>query len=164
MSWASKRKTTRLEDGTYCLMGLFGVSMPMLYGEGHRAFRRLQEEIIRNSNDHSILAWSGEAWQAEEGLLAPSPAAFKNSGNIIQADYYPMSSMTIGLTNKGVHLLVEPAREKEAHLPVETVHERDLWEQSESDPLYMSALNCQEFGKPNRVIAICLRRDRKSVV
>ncbi len=34
MSWASKRQTTRREDEAYCLLGLFGVSMPMLYGEG----------------------------------------------------------------------------------------------------------------------------------
>jgi hypothetical protein len=29
----------------------------MLYGEGENAFRRLQEEIIKFSNDQSILAW-----------------------------------------------------------------------------------------------------------
>ncbi|KAH8665740.1 heterokaryon incompatibility protein-domain-containing protein [Tricladium varicosporioides] len=47
MSWASKRETTRIEDLAYCLMGLFGIYMPMLYGEGERAFIRLQEEILR---------------------------------------------------------------------------------------------------------------------
>jgi hypothetical protein len=41
MSWASKRETTRVEDLAYCLMGIFGVNMPMLYGEGERAFIRL---------------------------------------------------------------------------------------------------------------------------
>ena len=34
MSWASKRTTTRVEDRAYSLLGLFGVNMPMLYGEG----------------------------------------------------------------------------------------------------------------------------------
>lgn len=34
MSWASKRQTTRIEDISYCLMGLFDVNMPLLYGEG----------------------------------------------------------------------------------------------------------------------------------
>ncbi|KAK1997039.1 HET-domain-containing protein [Colletotrichum falcatum] len=38
MSWASARITTRLEDQAYCLLGLFGVNMPLLYGEGHKAF------------------------------------------------------------------------------------------------------------------------------
>jgi hypothetical protein len=38
MSWASKRQTTRLEDFAYCLLGIFDVAMPMLYGEGTKAF------------------------------------------------------------------------------------------------------------------------------
>jgi hypothetical protein len=38
MSWVSSRETTRLEDMAYCLMGLFGVSMQPLYGEGENAF------------------------------------------------------------------------------------------------------------------------------
>jgi len=57
MSWASWRDTTRIEDLAYCLLGIFDVNMPMLYGEGEYAFIRLQEEIIRNSDDHSIFAW-----------------------------------------------------------------------------------------------------------
>ncbi|KAH8719198.1 hypothetical protein GQ44DRAFT_742073 [Phaeosphaeriaceae sp. PMI808] len=54
MSWASKRETTRVEDLSYCLIGIFGISMPLLYGEGDRAFIRLQEEIMKISDDHSL--------------------------------------------------------------------------------------------------------------
>ncbi len=57
MSWAARRTTTRLEDEAYCLMGIFDVNMPTLYGEGRRAFRRLQEEIMRRSVDPSLFAW-----------------------------------------------------------------------------------------------------------
>lgn len=57
MYWASKRSTTRLEDEAYCLLGLFRINMPLLYGEGRRAFKRLQEEIAKVSSDHSIYAW-----------------------------------------------------------------------------------------------------------
>ncbi|KIK23743.1 hypothetical protein PISMIDRAFT_53047, partial [Pisolithus microcarpus 441] len=57
MSWAAERKTTRVEDRAYSLMGLFGVNMPMVYGEGKKAFRRLQLEIIREYSDQSIFAW-----------------------------------------------------------------------------------------------------------
>ncbi|OAG06035.1 HET-domain-containing protein, partial [Paraphaeosphaeria sporulosa] len=58
MSWASKRKTTRPEDLAYCLLGIFDIHMPLLYGEGiEKAFRRLQMEILRYSTDQSILAW-----------------------------------------------------------------------------------------------------------
>jgi len=57
MSWAAERKTTREEDIAYCLMGIFKINMPLLYGEGQRAFLRLQEEIVKVYNDQSILAW-----------------------------------------------------------------------------------------------------------
>ncbi|OTA96579.1 hypothetical protein M434DRAFT_45068, partial [Hypoxylon sp. CO27-5] len=57
ISWASNRKTSRKEDGAYCLLGLLNVNMPLLYGEGDRAFVRLQEEFIRITYDHTALAW-----------------------------------------------------------------------------------------------------------
>ncbi|KAH6972780.1 heterokaryon incompatibility protein-domain-containing protein [Ilyonectria sp. MPI-CAGE-AT-0026] len=57
MSWASKRETTRKEDTAYCLLGILGVNMPLIYGEGERAFLRLQEEVVRTSFDPTILAW-----------------------------------------------------------------------------------------------------------
>ncbi|KAI6004263.1 heterokaryon incompatibility protein-domain-containing protein, partial [Pisolithus albus] len=57
MSWAADRRTTRDEDRAYSLMGLLDVHMPMLYGEGKKAFLRLQQEIIRKSSDQTIFAW-----------------------------------------------------------------------------------------------------------
>jgi hypothetical protein len=57
MSWASGRETTRIEDRAYCLLGLFGVNMPLIYGEGKMAFVRLQEELFRRDPDQSILLW-----------------------------------------------------------------------------------------------------------
>jgi hypothetical protein len=58
MSWASRRVCTREEDMAYCLLGIFEINMPLLYGEGgSRAFRRLQLEILKTSDDESIFAW-----------------------------------------------------------------------------------------------------------
>ncbi|KAF2113731.1 hypothetical protein BDV96DRAFT_461546, partial [Lophiotrema nucula] len=57
MSWAAHRRTTRLEDMAYCLLGLFNINMPLLYGEGEKAFIRLQEEIIKETTDLSLFAW-----------------------------------------------------------------------------------------------------------
>ncbi|KAI1349672.1 HET-domain-containing protein [Xylaria sp. FL0043] len=57
LSWVSRRSTTRTEDMAYCLLGLLDVNMPLLYGEGHRAFLRLQEEFLKKSFDSSILLW-----------------------------------------------------------------------------------------------------------
>lgn len=41
ISWAAKRESTRIEDQSYCLLGIFDVNMPLLYGEGKKAFKRL---------------------------------------------------------------------------------------------------------------------------
>ncbi|KAI0418653.1 heterokaryon incompatibility protein-domain-containing protein [Xylaria grammica] len=57
MSWAAFRETARIEDEAYCLLGIFGIHMPLLYGEGLMAFRRLQEEIIKRSADLTIFFW-----------------------------------------------------------------------------------------------------------
>jgi len=130
MSWASRRKTTRLEDIAYCLLGLFDVNMPLIYvcfpaelllwlalpvsrretmssvlirdwcalqGEGQKAFIRLQNEIIRTSDDESIFAWTAEPTDQYFGLmepfqenlrrrsgdmLAPAPSAFADPRDI----------------------------------------------------------------------------------
>lgn len=85
MSWASRRQTGRPEDIAYCLMGLFNVNMPMLYGEGDKAFLRLQEEIMKYSDDQSLFAWQDpNAFQGSyHGLLAKHPKNFFNSRNIV---------------------------------------------------------------------------------
>lgn len=83
MSWLSKRKTTRKEDMAYCMIGIFDVNMHTMYGEGKKAFIRLQEEIVNNINDHTIFCWT---WPDDTPrpkwmpLLAPNPTAFRHSG------------------------------------------------------------------------------------
>ncbi|KAI0183683.1 heterokaryon incompatibility protein-domain-containing protein [Xylaria flabelliformis] len=58
MSWAAMRSTSREEDEAYCLLGLFNINMPLIYGEGPKAFRRLQEALAREyPEDHSLFAW-----------------------------------------------------------------------------------------------------------
>ncbi|KAL7906517.1 heterokaryon incompatibility domain-containing protein [Trichoderma velutinum] len=80
MNWAAKRETTREEDVAYCLMGIFDVNMPMMYGEGKKAFTRLQEEILRQTEDDSLFAWRASEESAAEapyrGLFASSPQEF----------------------------------------------------------------------------------------
>jgi len=113
MSWASHRKTSRLEDQAYCLLGLFDVCLPLIYGEGSKAFQRLQEAIMVKTYDQSIFAW-GKLGQKENhmidaeqyngnrdipwkppsdrsprlGLFAESPADFADSGEISPADHH----------------------------------------------------------------------------
>jgi hypothetical protein len=55
MSWAENRETKRKEDKAYSLMGIFGIYMPLLYGEGREnAFIRLREEIDKRSKGKSL--------------------------------------------------------------------------------------------------------------
>ena len=82
MSWAAGRKASRIEDEAYSLLGLFGLSMPTLYGSGNRAFQSLQEELLQRNatDDQSIFAWDHqtleEGQRGHYGLLAKSAAAF----------------------------------------------------------------------------------------
>lgn len=113
MSWASRRNTSRLEDTAYCLLGIFGINMPLIYGEGSKAFRRLQLAIMRtHPEDHTLFAWGTvvdqPSWIVTEkpksvwsmtplpwkppterpemmGLLANSPKDFENSHMFVPA-------------------------------------------------------------------------------
>lgn len=95
MRWAANRQTTCLEDMAYCLLGIFDVQMPLLYGEGKRAFTRLQQEIMRGSDDQSLFAWGvpESPYSIEQfhgtlsanetyGLLADSPRDFLLSSEV----------------------------------------------------------------------------------
>jgi hypothetical protein len=138
MSWASTRVTTFPEDGAYCLMGIFGVNMPLLYGEGERAYLRLQEEIIKYNYDHTIFAWPMRK-KKFSGLLAPSPACFTGCANTV-------SIRSVGgrepfsMTNRGLSITLKITP----------------W----SSDTYLAFLDCMDKTKPkDRVdIGIFLRR------
>ncbi|KAL1944706.1 hypothetical protein VTO73DRAFT_3136 [Trametes versicolor] len=66
MSWASDRVTTREEDPAYSLMGIFGVNLPTIYGEGVFAFIRLQEEILKRVPDETLFVWGRALTQSTE--------------------------------------------------------------------------------------------------
>jgi hypothetical protein len=136
MSWASKRETTRIEDIAYCLMGLFGIYMPMLYGEGERAFIRLQEEIMRVSDDHSLFAWRSP--EDHGGILANKPAVFANSGNIIPVSPAYATSSPSTLSSRGIHL---------------SLRFINNGEQGKG----LAVLNCAEIGKERTRLALHLR-------
>ncbi|KAH0523838.1 hypothetical protein TsFJ059_008789 [Trichoderma semiorbis] len=88
MSWVATRQTTRMEDMAYSVMGIFNISMPLLYGEGAKAFARLQKEIMKGTDDQSLFAWSENDSagyrNAEEknGLLAYSPLSFASAASV----------------------------------------------------------------------------------
>jgi hypothetical protein len=87
MSWVSKRDTTRVEDLAYCMLGIFEINMPLLYGEGIQSFVRLQEEIIKKNHDQTIFCWEWDPsvvpvdWG---NILAPSPSLFTSATKIFR--------------------------------------------------------------------------------
>jgi hypothetical protein len=101
LSWAANRTTTRDEDMAYCLLGLVGVSMPLLYGEGDKAFLRLQQEIVRQTDDESIFAWRyiSPPRGFMSGILAPHVSYFRTSNTVRLLDE-PRPPYAI--TNKGL--------------------------------------------------------------
>ena len=105
MRWASTRETTKEEDMAYCLLGIFDVNMPLLYGEGKKAFTRLQLELVKKSDDESIFAWDPYgSLNPSDGLLASTPAAFRSNGMMHDPMlfHYPHS-----MTNKGLQMTLD---------------------------------------------------------
>ncbi|KAJ3552571.1 hypothetical protein NPX13_g11080 [Xylaria arbuscula] len=136
MHWASKRSTTRVEDMAYCLLGLFKINMPLLYGEGSAAFQRLQEEIMKVSVDQSIFAWSSgfPGFGKDTGhisLMAPWPTAFTNK-YIVRTKASPRAALesVFTLTNFGLSIqlpLLDDVSQKR-HLAVLECTDRRLLE------------------------------------
>jgi hypothetical protein len=125
MSWVANRECTRVEDVAYCLLGLFDINMPLLYGEGQRAFTRLQEEIFRSTDDHSLLAWSmpqsphhyhtnPPEWTLTS-VLAWSPACFESCEHIVRLHEEPAEPSA--MTKKGIR----------AYIPIEEESDHAAW-------------------------------------
>lgn len=105
MAWAANRKATRREDVAYSLIGLFNVNMPMLYGEGTKAYERLQEEILRETDDETIFAWSSTTISPTDtlsgGLFAPSPVYFQGCQNLKCCSVHK-KPQSFTMTNQGI--------------------------------------------------------------
>jgi hypothetical protein len=150
--WASRRETTRLEDMAYCLMGLFAVNMPPLYGEGDNAFRRLQLEILNKMDDESLFAWKEERsgvwpWILERsgmgGLLACSPTAFRDSGDI-QRFIHGKERPPFQMTNKGVRIELRLIPLKDIDFPKGSgPHPKDV------TGAFLAPLNCKRENSVN---------------
>ncbi|KAH8596197.1 heterokaryon incompatibility protein-domain-containing protein [Bisporella sp. PMI_857] len=135
MSWASKRTTTRPEDRAYSLLGLFEVNMPLLYGEGERAFIRLQEEIMKHSDDQSLFAWKSTS-NGYRGLLAKSPTDFDDCYNVVSSRS-KWNQNPYSVTNMGLSI----------ELPMVA------WAME----TYLAALDCELENIPNSRIGIFLQ-------
>lgn len=113
MSWAAKRQTTRAEDMAYCLLGIFNINMPLLYGEGEQAFQRLQEEIVKITDDETIFAWKAETstFATWRSLFARSPVEFTQSGDFLPALGFN-NSQSHAITNQGLRIMLPLSKRK----------------------------------------------------
>lgn len=110
LAWAARRKTTRIEDQAYCLLGIFGIHMPLLYGEGSRAFLRLQQAIVQQSTDKSIFAWTlpaGTGMSCEK-LFAPNPSHFEMKAAYMAHSYD--EGLETALTNRGLRIRAQAVK------------------------------------------------------
>jgi len=127
MSWMARRTTTRVEDVAYCLLGIFDINMPLLYGEGPRAFFRLQEEIVKTSPDQTIFCWDN--WMACFSVFAPTPVAFHDAAKYVRRRT-PYSTATYTITNAGIAInlpVVRLPRGLVALLDVGVEHNEELY-------------------------------------
>ena len=141
LSWAARRRTSRKEDEAYCLLGLMDVNMPLLYGEGgKKAFRRLQEEFIRRSDDESIFAWRVEGTkQRLSGILAWQPSCFGRAGSIESLPFVQrFRRPPYAITNKGLQIVAPVVQYKPLHDP-----------EGSSLRYYCIPLNCREASSSN---------------
>lgn len=143
MSWAAKRETTREEDVAYCLMGLFGVNMPMLYGEGEKAFVRLQEEILKETDDHTIFAWRANSSSAENfpfrGILASSPTEFEGCEDLIPFRNWTANGSLTTVTARGISMVAKL---------------QDALLDSRHVGAALVGLNCKRQGDDQEIVAI----------
>ncbi|KAK7212400.1 hypothetical protein V2G26_019578 [Clonostachys chloroleuca] len=139
MSWASQRKTTRIEDRAYSLLGIFGINMSLIYGERENAFIRLQEEIMRISDDQTIFAWRSRDQRG--GLLATSPDAFSDSMNIVRFGKLDTVDEPPTSNSRGIHLYVNYLGVKVRGVGLAILHCCDTTDKAKPIAIYVRDLD-----------------------
>lgn len=159
MAWASQRQATRAEDEAYSLLGLFGVNMPMLYGEGRRAFERLQLEILRANDDETIFAWEPEDDEdLHGGLLAPSPRNFRLSA-AQKCVNHEQRSEPFTFTSRGItaSLTLSPTGREDTYLAIlnvaRTTKDRPLYFGIYLQPIGLSDMDYMRVRRPTAKLA-----------
>lgn len=115
--------------------------MPMVYGEGKKSFLRLQEEIMKDSDDQSLFLWidneNNEDTDIHRGLLAGSPDYFAKSGGFVR--YGESEHVTpFSITNRDLCITL-------GLIPLE-------------NDIYIAAIDCPVPLSGNGFMGICLKR------
>lgn len=184
MAWAANRKTTRSEDIAYCLLGIFDINMPLLYGEGRQAFKRLQEEIIRTKQDQSLLAWEyspvsttkhlndmlfsfylSNSYDSTNGNLSPSrvfsrtcfarkPDQFKDSLEVLPNTRSPKDSCSLNSNALDMTIPIVDRAAMGFKEYLQPVSAARLFTQRDRLKLVFGLLNCSPGSSKTHVVAM----------
>lgn len=125
-----------LKIAPYCLMGMFSINIPLFYEESERSFIRLQEEILKISDDHSLFAWKSS--DIRGGLLVTTANAFIDSSNIVQYNPFGNPSGPRTVSSRGIHLELRFIGRGRRGLG-------------------MAVLHCKERGEENKPLVVLVR-------
>ncbi|CAJ2501794.1 Uu.00g046470.m01.CDS01 [Anthostomella pinea] len=169
MFWDSTRSTTREEDQAYCLLGIFNVKMPLLYGEGNRAFERLQEEIMRTSEDHAIFLWglavSVDAFSSkpprdkfrwiQKYMLAATPRDFSRQFRYQPIFSHQFSNLQLTSRERGLQITL-PLQRLDEQLVLDYPYLGQLAKgvaayTYNDSPLFLGILNCVQTASEDDV-------------
>ncbi|KUI62532.1 Vegetative incompatibility protein HET-E-1 [Cytospora mali] len=126
MSWASGASASRVEDEAHALLGLFNVTLPILYGEGSKAFLKLQEEIMKDTDDYSLFAWQSQGTQEYRGIFAQSPAEFCHFHGLSNAPFRIKGDLQIHCAGISIQAAVQEIGD-EIRLPLERPGGTTCW-------------------------------------
>ncbi|KAF3041053.1 hypothetical protein E8E12_000282 [Didymella heteroderae] len=175
MSWAAHRKATRDEDLAYSLLGIFDINMTMQYGEGEKAFLRLQKQITQTNNDMSIFAWGFSAqsmenvWGDSGVTQQQSPSNPENvtpyaaSKDVASYGLYAAHPRDFSNSQDVVHLVqhVNGVGTEERH-GMQIVNTAMIlspeWSEAGRHQWAVALLPCMLLSRPHSLVGILLRR------
>ncbi|KAI5993075.1 heterokaryon incompatibility protein-domain-containing protein [Pisolithus orientalis] len=164
MSWAADRTTAREEDRAYSMLGLLGVHMPILYGEGKNAFLRLQLEVIRTVNDQSIFAWGStmnHGWSSS--FLADDLSQFRDCSTVENTDRDKFHRILGKSLSKRAFRRVASAEERNRTFAVtnDGIH---IWlplrlhQRSTGSEIFSATLSCYDSQKGSEAMIIFIQK------
>lgn len=165
-SWVSRRRTSRAEDIAYCLLGMLNVHIPSLYGEGAtKAFRRLQEAVLRETNDYSVFAWKAGLCHSDfqiaygpVGVLAPEASYFADCGDVVRDLHGSIGSRFVNERLAASFSVPAQLNTRIVTLRVYTCHRKiEPWNGVGGDRYRLIVLNCYKIGHSAKLLCIAVQ-------
>ena len=119
---ASTRESYYVEDAAYSLLGIFAVTLPVVYGEGNKSLGQLLAKLLTSSGDTGILAWTGKSGEFNSCL-----PAHINVFNQLQSPHIPTSISTAKMRTSSLDTTLATKLYDRLHeLPVASFQEKRM--------------------------------------